>query len=220
MLLILYAALTIDTIHLQIQSRPKSPLSLRLSCQLTLIFQDFGGRASSLIAYAGGSDKDDSGHGTHIAGIIGSATYGVAKNTRLYSVKVLDRNNEGTVSNVIAGLDFITADAPTRNCPNGSFVNMSFLARGVSSIVDAACERVVAAGVFLAVAAGNEYKDVYYYSPARLASVCTVAATGSDDAIASWSNYGAYVNVLAPGADITSLAVGGGSVSSYLAPTL
>lgn len=63
---------------------------------LTINIQDFGGRATFLANYADNSNSDGNGHGTHVAGTIGGSTYGVAKQTRLYAVKVLDANGSGT----------------------------------------------------------------------------------------------------------------------------
>lgn len=60
------------------------------------IQQNFGGRAALVANYAGGVNGDANGHGTHCAGTVGSATYGVAKNTRLYGVKVLNDQGSGT----------------------------------------------------------------------------------------------------------------------------
>ncbi|KAI0021667.1 proteinase T-like protein [Xylariomycetidae sp. FL0641] len=172
---------------------------------------DFDGRASFLANFVDGSDTDGNGHGTHVAGTVGSATYGVAKQTTLYAVKVLDAGGSGTTSGVIAGMDFVTADAGTRSdCPNGYVANMS-LGGGVSTALNSAAAAMINAGVFLAVAAGNDNANAANTSPASEASVCTVGATTSADARASFSNYGAVVDVFAPGQDVTSLWNNGGT---------
>lgn len=72
-----------------------------------------------------GDDTDGAGHGTHVAGTIGSKTYGVAKKTKLYAVKVLDASGSGSFSGVIAGIDYVANDAQTRDCPKGAVANMS-----------------------------------------------------------------------------------------------
>ncbi|KAH7384573.1 subtilisin-like serine protease-like protein PR1A [Pyrenochaeta sp. MPI-SDFR-AT-0127] len=174
---------------------------------------EFEGRATFLANYAGdGSNTDGNGHGTHVAGTIGAKTYGVAKNTKLYAVKVLDRNGEGTNSGVIAGINFVANDARTRSCPNGAVANMS-LGGQRSTAVNSAAAGVVSAGVFLAVAAGNEARDASLSSPASEATAYTVGATDSSDRLASFSNYGTVVDILAPGVSVLSTWLNGGTNS-------
>ncbi|KPM34788.1 Cuticle-degrading protease [Neonectria ditissima] len=169
---------------------------------------DFDGRAKFLKNYAGGSDSDGQGHGTHVAGTIGSTTYGVAKKTTLFAVKVLDDNGEGTNSGVIAGMDFVASDASSQDCPKGVVVNMS-LGGQFSDAVNKAAASIVDAGLFLAVAAGNEGADASGSSPASEPSACTVGATTRNDTLAYYSNTGEIVDVLAPGTDILSTWPGG-----------
>jgi subtilisin family serine protease len=153
------------------------------------------------------SNTDGNGHGTHVAGTIGSAAYGVAKKTQLYGVKVLDSGGSGTTSGVIAGMNFVTTDVQTRSCPNGTVANMS-LGGGASASINAAAKAMVSAGVFLAVAAGNSNANAANYSPASEPTVCTVGATESNDARASYSNYGSLVDIFAPGSSILSTWIG------------
>ncbi|KAJ4256100.1 hypothetical protein ACHAPJ_007441 [Fusarium lateritium] len=169
---------------------------------------DFDGRAKFLKNFAGGSDGDGQGHGTHVAGTIGSTTYGVAKKTSLFAVKVLDDNGEGTNSAVIAGMDYVTEHAASGSCPKGVVVNMS-LGGEFSDAVNKAAKSIVDAGLFLAVAAGNEGTDASKSSPASEASACTVGATTRNDTLAYYSNFGEIVDVLAPGTDILSTWPGG-----------
>jgi subtilisin family serine protease len=172
---------------------------------------DFEGRATFLANYAGdGSNTDGNGHGTHVAGTIGSKTYGVAKKTSLYAVKVLDASGSGTNSGVIAGINFVASDVKTRSCPNGAVANMS-LGGSKSTAVNSAAAGVVSAGVFLAVAAGNEAQQAANVSPASEPTVFTVGATDSNDAFASFSNYGATVDGNAPGVNILSTWRTGGT---------
>ncbi|KAF6793426.1 serine protease precursor [Colletotrichum sojae] len=170
---------------------------------------DFEGRAEFLANYADNDDTDGQGHGTHVAGTVGSATYGVAKKTKLFAVKVLDANGEGTNSAVMAGMDFVTADAAGRSeCAAGVVVNMSLGGRA-STAVNQAAAAIVSAGHFLAAAAGNEAADAGTSSPGSEESVCTVGATNRRDALAEYSNFGAAVDVLAPGSEILSTWPGG-----------
>lgn len=174
---------------------------------------EFEGRATFLANFAGdGSNSDGNGHGTHVAGTMGSRTYGVAKKTKLYAVKVLDARGSGTNSGVIAGINFVANDARTRSCPNGAVANMS-LGGARSTAVNAAAANVVTSGVFLAVAAGNEAQDASNSSPASEASAYTVGATDSSDRLATFSNYGTVVDILAPGVSVLSTWLNGGTNS-------
>jgi subtilisin family serine protease len=121
---------------------------------------------------------------------------------------VLDNSGSGTLANVIAGIDFVASDAQTRNCPNGSVANMS-LGGGVSTAINQAAAALVSSGVFLAVAAGNSNANANTSSPASEPTVFTVGATTSADARASFSNYGALVDIFAPGQDVLSTWPGG-----------
>ncbi|KAI0405357.1 subtilisin-like protease PR1K [Xylaria palmicola] len=169
---------------------------------------EFEGRATFASNQVDSDDTDGNGHGTHVAGTIGSKTYGVAKKVSLYAVKVLGSDGSGSNSGVIAGMDFVVSDAPSRDCPSGVVVNLS-LGGGVSSAVNEAAAAVVSAGHFMAVAAGNEAEDASTSSPASEPSVCTVGATDNTDALSYYSNYGSLVDILAPGSDIESTWPGG-----------
>ncbi|KAK7946143.1 peptidase S8/S53 domain-containing protein [Apiospora aurea] len=164
---------------------------------------EFEGRAEWLANYADKKDEDGQGHGTHVAGTIGSKTYGVAKKTKLFAVKVLGSDGSGTNSQVIAGMDFVVSDAKGQQCPKGVVVNMS-LGGTKSQAVNAAAADIIDAGIFLAVAAGNEAADAGTSSPASEESACTVGATTIDDELAEYSNFGKLVDILAPGTDIKS----------------
>ncbi|KAI1367071.1 peptidase S8/S53 domain-containing protein [Xylaria arbuscula] len=171
---------------------------------------EFGGRATWLANYADTSNSDGNGHGTHVAGTVGSATYGVAKATKLYAVKVLNAAGSGTTSGVVAGMNYVTSDVATRSCPSGAVANMS-LGGASSTAINSAARAMIAAGVFLAVAAGNSNTDASTTSPAGEPQVCTVGATTSADARASFSNYGSVVDVFAPGQDVLSTWNSGGT---------
>jgi subtilisin family serine protease len=159
---------------------------------------EFEGRATNPYTYPGGSAGDCNGHGTHVAGTVGSRTYGVAKQVRLYGIKVLDCNGSGTWSNIIAGMDWVRL-----NARKPAVANMS-LGGGFSSSVNNAATNLSNSGVFLAVAAGNSSANACNYSPASAANVTTVGSTTSSDARSSFSNTGSCVEIYAPGSSIRS----------------
>ncbi|KAG5929952.1 hypothetical protein E4U42_003687 [Claviceps africana] len=170
---------------------------------------EFEGRAKFLKNFAGDmEDSDGHGHGTHVCGTIASKTYGVSKKTKIFAVKVLDSTGYGTTSAVIAGMDYVTAQAKNQNCPKGVVVNMS-LGGSKSTAVNLAAAGITKAGLFLAAAAGNDADDASNASPASEKSVCTVGATTKADVFAPYSNMGPMVDILAPGSDILSTWIGG-----------
>lgn len=162
---------------------------------------EFGGRA--VAGYdavtSGGTADDGNGHGTHVAGTVGGATYGVAKGVRLIAVRVLDNSGSGSYSGVIAGVDWVTADHTT----TPAVANMS-LGGPTSSALDDAVRRSIADGVTYCIAAGNSAANASTQSPARVAEAITVGATDSGDVFAYFSNYGTTVDINAPGVSITS----------------
>jgi subtilisin family serine protease len=173
---------------------------------------EFGGRASLGYDAFGGNGTDCNGHGTHVAGTTGGATYGVAKGVTLKAVRVLDCGGSGTWSGVIAGMDWVTAH---HQAGSPAVANMS-LGGGASASVDDATRRMIADGVATAVAAGNgnqggRAQDACKYSPARTSEAMTVGATTKTDVKTSWSNYGACVDWFAPGSGITSAWIGSGN---------
>jgi len=160
------------------------------------------------------SPDDDNGHGTHCAGIIGARSntigvVGVAPNALLVPIKVLDRRGSGTTSGVIAGVDYVAA-----NAASGDVANMS-LGGGVSDALDAAVLNLASLDgkvVKVALAAGNESDDAENHSPARVnhANIYTVSAMGTGDLWASFSNYGnPPIDFCAPGVSIYSTYKGG-----------
>ncbi|KAK2590711.1 hypothetical protein QQS21_011605 [Conoideocrella luteorostrata] len=163
----------------------------------------FGGRAKFVKDLTDEGTDDNNGHGTHVAGIIGSSSFGVAKNATLYAVKILRQDGHGASSLLVAGMDFVLTDAPTRFCPRGIVVNVS-VGNPHSKIINKAANRIVRAGYFLAVSAGNYGHDAKTRSPASASLACTAAATTFNDELDPKSNFGYAVNVLAPGIRIKS----------------
>lgn len=161
--------------------------------------QEFGARASWGINTSNdGKDTDCNGHGTHVAGTIGSSTYGVAKQVNLVAVKVLDCNGSGYNSTVISGIDWVIA-----NKRSPAVINMS-LGGSFDTALNSALTNATNAGISVVVAAGNESRDACLSSPASAASAITVGATNSDDSVAYYSNLGSCVDLFAPGSGITS----------------
>lgn len=165
---------------------------------------DFAGRATSgYDAIDGGAADDCNGHGTHVAGTVGGTRWGVAKAVSLVAVRVLDCAGNGSWSGVIAGMDWVAT-----NHVSPAVANMS-LGGGASTAVDDAAKRLIASGVATAIAAGNGNQgglgqDACKYSPARVADAITVGATDNTDTKPRFSNYGACVDIFAPGVNIKS----------------
>lgn len=163
---------------------------------------DFTGRVSggTTTIDDGRGTQDCNGHGTHVAGTIAGSTHGVAKRASVVPVRVLACDGSGTMSGVIAGLDWILGQHPAGT---PGVINMS-LGGGASSLLDAAVSRIVAAGLIVVAAAGNSGTDACLTSPARVGVALTVGAVSRTDTRASWSNYGSCLDLFAPGVDITS----------------
>ena len=162
----------------------------------------------------GKSWSDGNGHGTHVAGTIAAknndiGVVGVAPGANLYAVKVLDNRGSGFTSDVIAGVNWVTANADTIDVANMS------LGGSTSSTLNTAVENAVNAGVVFVVAAGNESTDACSKSPASAPNAITVSAlddrdgVSNNDSFASFSNYGSCIDMIAPGVLILSTWKGG-----------
>ena len=168
----------------------------------------------------GTGGDDDHYHGTHVAGTIaafdgsGNGVVGVAPGARLWAVKVLDRNGSGSTSGIIAGIEWVVE----KGIP---IANMSLGGSGYNQPMHEAIQEAVEAGVAFAVSAGNSSADAGSFSPAQFAEVLTVSALADfdgkpggegaptcrnddDDTLANFSNYGAAVDIAAPGVCILS----------------
>jgi subtilisin family serine protease len=159
-----------------------------------------------VITPGGDGTGDCNGHGTHVAGTVAGTTYGVAKSATIVPVRVLDCAGSGTWSGIIAGLDWVVVQHST----GPAVANMS-LGGGASSSVDAAVQRVIADGVTVAVAAGNSNVNACNTSPARVPGALTVGATDDTDRRASFSNHGSCLDLFAPGVNVASDWLAGGT---------
>jgi len=170
---------------------------------------EFGGRVvGGYTAIFDGNGWDDcDGHGTHVAGTAGGATYGVAKSVELYAVRVLGCNGTGATSSIVAGLDWVIANANPAYDPETnpdaipvrpSVVNVS-IGSSASQAFDAAIQRVTDANITVVVAAANADRDACSVSPSRVLDAITVGAVMPDDTRASFSNYGSCLDLFAPG---------------------
>lgn len=168
-------------------------------------------KSKSFISGVASAD-DENGHGTHVAGIIGAknnsfGVLGVASGATLVSLRVLDKDGKGNLSNIVQALAYVSANASA-----GDVVNMSVGDEdGVSDILDQQVKNTAAKGIYIAIAAGNDHTDASKYSPGRAngTNIYTVSAIDSLDNFASFSNYGNdVVDYAVPGVRILSTYMG------------
>ncbi|MFM2344358.1 MAG: hypothetical protein RLZZ210_968 [Pseudomonadota bacterium] len=170
---------------------------------------------SKFLAFGFRAKFDCNGHGTHVAGTISaidnnSYVVGVAPSIPLTSIKVLGCNGSGSVSNIVKAIDWVSV-----NGIKPAVINMS-LGSEISPAMDTAVENALAQGIMIVVAAGNSATDACSSSPShmgRLDGVITVGAVNNKGEEASFSNYGECVDVWAPGVDILSTGLSGGTAT-------
>ena len=161
---------------------------------------EFGGRAFAAFdarAYEGVTG-DCHGHGTHLAGIVGGLRFGVAKSVTLHSVRVLGCEGAGLVSELLAGIDWITS-----HHVRPAVINMS-IGAGASDAFDESARAALAAGITFVAAAGNDSADACDGLVGGVPGLVVVGASGSSDAREPYSNYGRCVDLFAPGGDVLS----------------
>ena len=191
-----------------------------IDCGMETGNAQFGGRAVKGKNVVGGSwtectDEMAVGHATFVAGIIGGATTGVAKKVGIVAVRAI-AGGEGQPTppeatgrrDVVRAVDWVIADHAKRKTP--AVVNMSLGFDAPFPALAAAMARLEKARITAVVAAGNESGSACQHSPANVRSALTVAASTSTDRRWSGSNYGACVDLFAPGLSVRSVAAGGG----------
>lgn len=168
---------------------------------------DFGGRAQFAHNSIDSNNTDCHGHGTHVAGTIGSSSYGVAKNVRLYGVKWLNCWGGGSLSSAVGAVDWVTANANKPAVANASW-NYTY-----SNTLATALTNMMNSGVFLAASAGNTGGNSCNRLPRNLNAALVVGATTSGDSRATYSSVGSCVDIYAPGSAITSTWINSGTRS-------
>ncbi len=167
--------------------------------------KEFEGRAFWLANFADNIDNDCHSHGTHCAGLVGSKSYGVCKDAKLFAVKVLDCNGEGTYSSILSGLNYIY-DRHNNNKDKNvkSIINMSFGGSFSNVINEAVTTLLKSDSIYISTSAGNDSGDSCNKSPASTSGILTVMASDINDNKASFSNYGKCASLYAPGVNILS----------------
>ncbi|CAD6502328.1 BgTH12-04921 [Blumeria graminis f. sp. triticale] len=180
---------------------------------------EFGGRATLKANFIDDINEDLNGHGSHVAATIGGASFGVAKNIELVGIKVLDAKGKGSNANVLRGVNFVAAEVAERGLAGKAVVNIS-IGGSKSKALNTAIEALTKAGVTVVVAAGNSNKDATNFSPASAPSAITVGAIDpTTDKRASFSNFGAFVDIFAPGVKILSAGIADDNAVATLSGT-
>lgn len=163
---------------------------------------EFTGRMSNGVDEIGGGTTDCNGHGSHTASTVGGTKYGVAKKVTIHPVRVLDCGGSGTFAQVIAGIDWVTA-----NHQSPAVANMS-LGGGFDQATNDAVTASIASGVVYSISSGNSSANACSFSPASTPNAITVNASDITDVRASFSNFGTCTDIFGPGVNITGAWIG------------
>ena len=173
----------------------------------------FDNPASVDLADKGQTDND--GHGTHVAGIIGGDTTGVAKNVSLVPVRALDSCGNGTTTMILEALNWVLNN---HAAGERAILNLSIGFSSTVSSVDTAITNIMNEGVVVIAAAGNEATSACGNTPASTLGTISVGASTDQDREASFSNYGLCVDLFSPGQSIEStFPIVNGTANSYQA---
>lgn len=160
-----------------------------------------------------GNPEDETGHGTHIAGTVGAlmngnGVIGMAPETRIHSLKVMNKEGQTDITTVVAAIDYVIVRK--QHNPNLPMVMNLSLGTDIQStqynVLDEAVRRATEHGIVVVVSAGNDDKDASTYSPAHVAEAITVGSFDENGRFSRFSNHGAVVDILAPGEMIASLS--------------
>ena len=175
---------------------------------IDITHSEFEGRAIWGYNAIGNEDEDNNGHGTNVAGTIGSKSYGVAKSVQLVAVKVLSDHGMGSIAVIIEGLEWIISDHESRSSDSimaKSIINIS-IGGGIDNAFDDAVAACVHAGIVVVTASGNDNADACFYSPAREPLAITAGGVNVNDKSAWFTNYGTCVDIFGPAVDIFTTA--------------
>jgi len=166
------------------------------------------------------SNTDLNGHGTHVAGIIGSTTWGVAKRVNIVSVKVMNQSGSGKWSDIIAAMEWCQNHLLTQTKSKKGVLNISISGKVMES-VNNAVKAIVSQGIYISAASGNNGMEACQYSPASSSAygAVVVGSIDSDDSLSSFSNYGKCVSIFAPGSKIKSTSNASNTGSKYMSGT-
>lgn len=178
---------------------------------------EFEGRASFGYNAAGGDNADTVGHGTHVAGTIGSKTYGVSKKANLIAVKVFQGESSST-STILDGYQWAVNDIRAKGRQNKAAINLS-LGGAFSTAFNKAVKAAYDGGVVTVVAAGNDNADASDSSPASAPEAITVGSIDKTNARSYFSNFGADLDIFAPGSDILSTWIGSNTATNTISGT-
>ncbi|MFJ2343048.1 S8 family peptidase [Streptomyces antimycoticus] len=180
--------------------------------------EDFGGRARSGWDFVDDDPvaEDGNGHGTHVAATAAGTRYGVAKKAAIVAVRVLDDRGEGTIAQVLAGMDWVL-----RHAKRPAVVNLSLGSAAATPLPewDAAVRTGIAAGLVFTVAAGNQDRPAASFSPGRVPGALTVGSTDRADRRSGFSNWGPGIDLFAPGDRIVSASNAGDTATRTLSGT-
>lgn len=201
-----------DTQYLYPSNSGEGVVAYVIDSGIYLEHEEFEGRVKEgLTLVPDEGHSDGTGHGTHVAGTIGSRKYGVAKKVEIISVKVFDKDGKSSGGGSLAGLEWVLTDAQERaQTPGykGAVINMS-LGGDFSQSKNDAVNNAVEAGLHVVVSGGNQHVDSCTRSPGSASGPITVGSSRKDDTYAFLNNYGKCIDVFAPGDKIISTGIDG-----------